>query len=185
VQRRGCVAHAVPPASIVNIRFSSNPRTRLSAGTWVADLLFIVPAHAMPVSGDSSLVSGGQPMRNDATRPQAVATVRGDHGADPEVDPLASPIRIGASHGKITLCGEVQESGKRALAGGFFWLVSEVSAVQNQLKTVDESGEGSSPAPGALRRWPICTAMVDFTHRILRNARNFEVSLRHYEPQRS
>lgn len=50
-------------------------------------------------------------------------------------------IRVGVSHGEISLYGKVEESGQRVVAAGLCWLVPEVRAVHNHLETVDESGE--------------------------------------------
>jgi osmotically-inducible protein OsmY len=50
-------------------------------------------------------------------------------------------IRVGASRGEITLRGQVEEPGQRAVAVGLCWLVPDVLAVHDQLKTVGERGD--------------------------------------------
>jgi osmotically-inducible protein OsmY len=52
-------------------------------------------------------------------------------------------IRVGASHGEITLSGEVADPGQSAVAVGLCWLVPDVRGVHNHLKMADGGGERS------------------------------------------
>lgn len=56
---------------------------------------------------------------------------------------LGQRIRVGASHGEITLSGEVEEPGQSAVAVGLCWLVPDVRGVHNHLKMAEGGGQTS------------------------------------------